>query len=76
MKEVQAHKDKTEQAVREAADKHDLSPEQFLNFWKDRFGHYAPNYIHEWADRIAHNRAHVVADDKTQDALQQAGYDR
>ena len=76
MEDVQAQTTKKEQAVREAADKHDLSPEQFLTFWTDRFGHYAPHYIHEWADRIAHNRAHVVADDKTQDALQQAGYDR
>ena len=76
MKKVQVHNDKTEQAVRQAADKYNLNPDQFLTFWTDRFGHYAPQYIHEWADRIAHNRAHFVADDKTQDALQQAGYDR
>ncbi|WP_122103872.1 hypothetical protein [Halorubrum glutamatedens] len=76
VKDVQAQTTKTDQAVRDAADKHDLNPDQFQTFWNDRFGHYAPNYIHEWADRIAHNRAHVVADDKTQEALQRAGYTR
>jgi hypothetical protein len=71
---MEAQANQTEQAVRDAADRYDLNPKQFRNFWNDRFGHYAPDYIHEWADRIAHNRAHFVADEKTQEALRRAGF--
>ena len=64
----------TRQAVRRAANEHGINPDQFLNFWQLRFGHYAPVYIHEWPDRIAHGRAHTTADDQTRQALQQAGF--
>lgn len=65
---------KTEKAARQAAQRYDLDAEQFANFWNDRFGHYAPGYMQEWAERIAHGRAEFVADDTTLDALHRAGY--
>ena len=62
------------EAARRAADQHGLNPDNFLNFLTNRFGHYSPQYAHEWADRINDGRAYRCADEKTRDALRDAGY--
>ena len=63
-----------EQAVRHAAEEHGLNPTKFANFWNNRFGHYAPAYAREWAERINTGCAHALADNATRDPLEQAGF--
>ena len=62
------------EAARQAADQYGLNPDKFLNFLTNRFGHYSPQYAHEWADRINDGRAHRYADNQTRQALKEAGY--
>lgn len=64
----------TEQAVRRAAEEHGIDDDKFLKFWNDRFGHYAPGYVREWAERIKTKEAHEVADRETRAALRRAGF--
>jgi hypothetical protein len=74
VKDVQVHANRTEEAARNAAKQYDLNPDQFVAFMNTRFGHYSPCYAYEWAERIAAGRAYRCADEKTRDALRDAGY--
>lgn len=65
---------RTIQSVRHAAQINGINPDKFETFWHDRFGHYAPQYAHEWAERIATGHAHTVADTETRHALHRAGF--
>ena len=73
MNEMKTTKQANE-AARRAAEEYGLNEDKFANFWNDRFGTYSPGYARQWADRIASNRAHVLADNKTKAALNRAGF--